>query len=257
MTSDELSAYLLTLGARVRAQRERLGFSIDELSQKSGLGVQTLYRLESGHPGLAVQNLLKALAALNVAAPEILEHNAHPDVDALYATHDQHPPVANALDGAARAAGDILDSALTRINPGQKRIGAAFTAQLREHLRAMLTGRHNGATLDATPLDRLIYSAQDVDTSPEANDDKDAVGFAPRISRTPRVLAIASSVFEPLHRVKGPLAITRDAAATLYLDWLSARPATIRRNIRIVPIYPAQDAGYTFAHPRSRSNKGA
>jgi transcriptional regulator with XRE-family HTH domain len=256
MTSDELSAYLLTLGARVRTQRERLGMSIEELAQKSGVGVQTLYRVESGHPGLAVQNLLKVLSALNVPAPEILEDNARTDLTPVYATHDYSAPVSNALDEAARAASDLLDGLFARIAPGRQHVSVAFTSQLREHLRAMLTGCHSGVVLNAEPLDKLIYSARDVGANAEAAEDKDAVGFAPRIMRTARVLATTSSAFEPLHRIKGSFASTRHAAATLCLDWLAARTEAVQSNIRIVPIYRDKDARYTFVHPLSLPTKG-
>lgn len=69
------------LGERVRAARLRRQLSTDDLAKACGLGRRTLYRIETGEPGVAIGSLLAVLWKLGllntvraVADPDDDEH---------------------------------------------------------------------------------------------------------------------------------------------------------------------------------------
>ena len=62
---------MLTMGARVRHMRERQGWTLDELAEKSGVNRTTLHRIEkTGHARAAT--LRKVADAFGVALPDLL-----------------------------------------------------------------------------------------------------------------------------------------------------------------------------------------
>lgn len=69
------------LGERIRTARLRRQLSTDELARACGLGRRTLYRIESGEPGVAMGSVLAVLWKLGllttvraVADPDADEH---------------------------------------------------------------------------------------------------------------------------------------------------------------------------------------
>lgn len=69
------------LGERIRTARLRRQLSTDELARACGMGRRTLYRIETGEPGVAMGTVLAVLWKLGlldtvgaVAAPDDDEH---------------------------------------------------------------------------------------------------------------------------------------------------------------------------------------
>jgi transcriptional regulator with XRE-family HTH domain len=67
------------LGQRIRTARIRRRMSQDELAQASGIGRRTLYRIESGEPGIALGTLLAVLWKLGLL--DSVNGVANPDED--------------------------------------------------------------------------------------------------------------------------------------------------------------------------------
>ncbi|GAB1387922.1 MAG: hypothetical protein AMXMBFR78_27730 [Rubrivivax sp.] len=69
------------LGERIRTARLRRRLGMDELAKACGIGRRTLYRIESGEPGVAIGSMLAVLWKLGlldtvraVASPDDDEH---------------------------------------------------------------------------------------------------------------------------------------------------------------------------------------
>jgi transcriptional regulator with XRE-family HTH domain len=60
-------AQLKELGSRIQATRLSRNISLNELSEKAGIGIITLHRMEHGQPSQTI-NLLKVLSALDMSA---------------------------------------------------------------------------------------------------------------------------------------------------------------------------------------------
>lgn len=77
----EVQQSVALLGERIRTARLRRQLSTDELARACGLGRRTLYRIESGEPGVAMGSVLAVLwklgllnTMLAVADPDDDEH---------------------------------------------------------------------------------------------------------------------------------------------------------------------------------------
>lgn len=75
----EVLSQLETLGQRVRIARVRRRMSTEELAQACGIARRTLYRIESGEPGIALGTFLSVLWKL--ALLDTLGGVADPDTD--------------------------------------------------------------------------------------------------------------------------------------------------------------------------------
>lgn len=67
------------LGERIRTARLRRRLSTDELARACGMGRRTLYRIESGEPGVAIGSLLAVLWKLGLL--NTVQAVADPDAD--------------------------------------------------------------------------------------------------------------------------------------------------------------------------------
>lgn len=72
-TTEEtaLAAYIADIGEMLRARRERLHLTRAELTQRAGVGLQTVIRIEAGNPGTAIVNLFKVAQSLGCDINEI------------------------------------------------------------------------------------------------------------------------------------------------------------------------------------------
>jgi transcriptional regulator with XRE-family HTH domain len=82
--SDDLEAVLDAVAPRLRALRERRGFTLAELSAETGISVSTLSRLESGLRRPTLDLLIRIATAYRatlddlVGAPQIADPRIHP-----------------------------------------------------------------------------------------------------------------------------------------------------------------------------------
>jgi transcriptional regulator with XRE-family HTH domain len=67
------------LGERIRIARLRRQLSTDELAQACGIGRRTLYRIETGEPGVAIGSMLAVLWKLGLL--DSVRAVANPDDD--------------------------------------------------------------------------------------------------------------------------------------------------------------------------------
>ena len=75
----EVLKLLEDLGERVRVARVRRRMSSEDLAQACGIGRRTLYRIESGEPGIALGTFLAVLWKL--ALLDTMGGVANPDAD--------------------------------------------------------------------------------------------------------------------------------------------------------------------------------
>ena len=75
----EVTRRLEVLGERVRIARIRRRISTEDLAQACGIGRRTLYRIESGDPGIALGTFLTVLWKLGLL--DSTDAVAHPDMD--------------------------------------------------------------------------------------------------------------------------------------------------------------------------------
>lgn len=75
----EVLKHLKELGQRVRIARVRRRMSTEDLAQACGIGRRTLYRIESGEPGIALGTFLSVLWKL--ALLDTTSGVANPDAD--------------------------------------------------------------------------------------------------------------------------------------------------------------------------------
>lgn len=75
----EVLTHLEELGQRVRTARVRRRMSTADLAQACGIGRRTLYRIESGEPGIALGTFMSVLWKLGLL--DSLAGVANPDTD--------------------------------------------------------------------------------------------------------------------------------------------------------------------------------
>ncbi|MFC4562454.1 helix-turn-helix domain-containing protein [Nocardiopsis mangrovi] len=77
--SDEFDAVLSAVGPRLREMRRRRGVTLTSLSEKTGIPVSTLSRLESGHRKPGLELLLPLARAYQVPLDELVDAPASGD----------------------------------------------------------------------------------------------------------------------------------------------------------------------------------
>lgn len=75
----EVRTRLTGLGQRVRTARVRRGLSTEDFAQDCGIGRRSLYRIETGDPGVALGTFLTVLWKLGLL--ESMQGVANPDDD--------------------------------------------------------------------------------------------------------------------------------------------------------------------------------
>jgi transcriptional regulator with XRE-family HTH domain len=70
--ADPMSPATAELGARIRARREALGFSQEELARASGVHWSFIGQLERGRRNTTLHNLLKVAAGLSIDPGELV-----------------------------------------------------------------------------------------------------------------------------------------------------------------------------------------
>ena len=75
----EVRSRLECLGQRVRTARVRRGLSTENFAQECGIGRRSLYRIETGDPGVALGTFLAVLWKLGLL--ESVQGVANPDDD--------------------------------------------------------------------------------------------------------------------------------------------------------------------------------
>ena len=78
-TPYEVKSFLDGLGRRVRTARVRRGLSTEEFARACGIARRSLYRIETGEPGVALGTFLSVLWTLGLL--ESAQGIAHPDDD--------------------------------------------------------------------------------------------------------------------------------------------------------------------------------
>ena len=71
--ASEPSSVLLAFGARVRAARQRVGISQEELADRAGLDRTYISGIERGQRNVALVNLLRLATALGTDAGALVE----------------------------------------------------------------------------------------------------------------------------------------------------------------------------------------
>lgn len=75
----EVLKHLEALGERIRIARVRRRLSAEDLAKACGIGRRTLYRIESGEPGIALGTFLAVLWKLAIL--DTMDGVANPDFD--------------------------------------------------------------------------------------------------------------------------------------------------------------------------------
>jgi transcriptional regulator with XRE-family HTH domain len=75
----EVLQHLIELGQNLRTARLRRHMSTDELAHACGIGRRTLYRIESGEPGIALGTLMNVTWKLGLL--DTIRGVANPDAD--------------------------------------------------------------------------------------------------------------------------------------------------------------------------------
>ncbi|WP_160050483.1 helix-turn-helix domain-containing protein [Nocardiopsis sp. FR4] len=73
MTAQPISSAAQTFGARVRAHRQNLGKSQEQLAEAAGLHWTFIGQVERGKRNLSLHNLLKIAAGLQVDPGELVQ----------------------------------------------------------------------------------------------------------------------------------------------------------------------------------------
>jgi quercetin dioxygenase-like cupin family protein/DNA-binding XRE family transcriptional regulator len=68
----------LTHGKKLKAAREEKGFTVDELSEKTGIDKKTLVRVEAGEAILPLGHLIKLSKALSLRIAEVISEGTEP-----------------------------------------------------------------------------------------------------------------------------------------------------------------------------------
>lgn len=70
----------ITVGKRVRALREKLGYSREKLSELADVSTKFLYEIESGKKGMSAYTLFNLSNALGVSCDYILSGNKEAEI---------------------------------------------------------------------------------------------------------------------------------------------------------------------------------
>lgn len=85
---QELTISSEQLGARLRARRKELGWTLDDLSKRSGVSVPAISKIEIGQSNPSFDTILRLIRPLQVNFVEIMENPAEvPPTGRLTATH--------------------------------------------------------------------------------------------------------------------------------------------------------------------------
>ncbi len=66
--------------ARLRATRQHLGWSLDDLAERTGVGASTISRIETGHRSISFDVLVPLARALDVTVDELVASEVEEDV---------------------------------------------------------------------------------------------------------------------------------------------------------------------------------
>ena len=231
------------LGAEIRRTRDFRQMTLHTLAEAAGIGLQTLVRIEDGHPGVSVLILQKVLRVLG------LEYRFHPAllVEGSAAYHPYHvsnPALQQALEDASRAACKVLDAFFEVKNPEKNGISSNFQGQLKEHLEAMVCGEP--AALTATRLTQLVYSDRSIGGPLQCDDDR-CRGWVHR-SREEHGKVWTGSALQPLRSEHVAPYASREAAMKAFQKWVSEQghpPCPVD----IVPVFEDDQGELSFSRP--------
>lgn len=68
-----------SIGTTIKAAREMLHMTQEELAQKVRVGTQTIEKYESGEQMPSTQTIMKLSTVLDIPASELLQHQVHPN----------------------------------------------------------------------------------------------------------------------------------------------------------------------------------
>ncbi|MBO0958896.1 helix-turn-helix transcriptional regulator [Neobacillus sp. MM2021_6] len=68
-----------SIGTTIKAAREMLHMTQEELAQKVRVGTQTIEKYESGEQMPSTQTIMKLSTVLDIPASELLQHHVHPN----------------------------------------------------------------------------------------------------------------------------------------------------------------------------------
>lgn len=180
-----MNTTLLEFAQQLTARRKQRGMTQSQLALAAGLGLQTVVRMEQGHPGVGMGNVVAVLTALDM--PMALA-NAHEDYrEALpeYPLHLNHAKVSDAVEQAAAQACEVLDQLFSGL-PERHGINSNFQGLLIDHLKAMLQGYSHHEPRHRVTLNRLVFGPQDY--GPWQRLPEGAAGFHLRLQGTEDVL---------------------------------------------------------------------
>lgn len=173
-------------GRNIRNARDRQGWTQQQLATQAGVGLQTVVRLEQGHPGVSTLNVRKVLHALQLVGPSAEELAQAASQGPTFPLHERHldsTETQEALEAAAKAACEVLDEWLGVEYVERDGITSNFQGMLKAHLAAMVCGRPHGR--EQSYLPRLVYSDDWLHERPSVGK---AFGWVLRFCSTQRIL---------------------------------------------------------------------
>lgn len=133
------------LGRRVKQARNFRRLTLHALARQAGVGVQTLVRIEEGHPNVGMLNLFKVLQVLGVSQSPVPQQLSRLSQSAALPRTALHASSRATQLAAAQAATEAVASLQGWLDenaaPARVSLGAAVKEQLAAHLVDLLTAQ--------------------------------------------------------------------------------------------------------------------
>lgn len=136
--TDPTETVARSIGVRVRADRQRLGWTLDQLAHRSGVSRRMLVNVEQGSANPSIATLLRLAGALGIGLPDLVDTTGPAgDPVSVHRAADVRPVWSSAAGGSAvLVAGtggpDVTELWDWRLGPGDEHRSEAHRAGTEE-----------------------------------------------------------------------------------------------------------------------------
>ena len=136
-TMRSVNAYLQALAANVRALRESHGLSLSQLSERSGVGKATLFKIEQAQTNPTLETMTLIAETFDVQVAELIAHRARAGVEVVRAGEGDRLLDDSSEGHALRkqvVAGGVLSIDSARFFAGKSMLVPSHGVGAREHI---------------------------------------------------------------------------------------------------------------------------
>lgn len=206
ISDTEEKAFYVSLGAKLKQQRERAKLSVAALSERTGVSESTISRIEVGAEGISVSSLLRLCSALGWRGP----------MDALASKKSmepctpltlESPETKNLLSYLFEEIEDALTDFCTVNSPyhrAPESVAADYMTYLRPFLANLLAGHLPQGTRETLSIEPLVYSRDSIASYVPKHTPvgiRDVHGWTVQVSGNPEFLCAEKLKFMPISKV--------------------------------------------------------